>query len=133
MLALSIRQPFVELILRGLKPIEYRNRPTRIIGKRFWIYASQKKWSVAGGQWSVRKADNIVVPSELPPPWMLELAEALRILPADLPRGVIVGSAVIEKVTQGDNFYEWHLGEVERAKTLRKPKEHPQPMWFQPF
>jgi hypothetical protein len=51
----------------------------------------------------------------------------------DLPTGVIVGSTVIEKVTQGADFYEWHLGDIERAKKLRKPKGHPQPVWFNPF
>jgi predicted transcriptional regulator len=42
MRALSIRQPYAEFILRGIKTIEYRSRPTRIIGERFWIYASKK-------------------------------------------------------------------------------------------
>jgi len=32
MRALSIRQPYAELILRGIKPIEFRSRPTKIIG-----------------------------------------------------------------------------------------------------
>ena len=41
MRALSIRQPYAELILRGIKPIEFRSRPTKIIGERFYIYASQ--------------------------------------------------------------------------------------------
>ena len=41
MLALSIRQPYAELILRGIKTVEYRTRPTRIIGERFYIYASK--------------------------------------------------------------------------------------------
>ena len=41
MLALSIRQPYAELILRGVKTIEYRSRPTRKIGERFYIYASK--------------------------------------------------------------------------------------------
>jgi predicted transcriptional regulator len=45
MRALSIRQPFAELILRGIKTIEYRTRPTRIIGERFYIYASKKLFS----------------------------------------------------------------------------------------
>ena len=35
MRALSIRQPYAELILRGIKTIEYRSRRTRIIGERF--------------------------------------------------------------------------------------------------
>jgi predicted transcriptional regulator len=42
MRALSIRQPYAELILRGIKPIEFRSRPTRIIGERFYIYAGQQ-------------------------------------------------------------------------------------------
>jgi hypothetical protein len=42
MRALSIRQPYAELILRGVKTIEYRSRPTRLIGQRFYIYAAKK-------------------------------------------------------------------------------------------
>ena len=47
MRALSIRQPCAELILRGtcgeqIKPIELRSRSTKIIGERFYIYASQQ-------------------------------------------------------------------------------------------
>ena len=34
---------------------------------------------------------------------------------------------------RGDDFYEWHLTEVERVKTFRKPRGHPQPVWFKPF
>ena len=41
MRALSIRQPYAELILRGEKTIEYRSRPTKIIGERFYFYASK--------------------------------------------------------------------------------------------
>jgi hypothetical protein len=37
MRALSIRQPFAELILRGIKTAEYRTRPTGIVGERFQI------------------------------------------------------------------------------------------------
>ena len=34
MRALSIRQPYAELILRGIKTAEHRTRPTRIGGQR---------------------------------------------------------------------------------------------------
>jgi hypothetical protein len=47
MRALSIRQPCAELILRGIKTIEYRSRPTRIIGERFYIYGSKRAGRVA--------------------------------------------------------------------------------------
>jgi hypothetical protein len=36
-------------------------------------------------------------------------------------------------VTRGSKYFEWHLGGIERAKKLRKPKGHPQPVWFTPF
>lgn len=39
--AISIRQPFVELILRGLKKREYRSKPTNI-RERVYLYASLK-------------------------------------------------------------------------------------------
>ena len=38
---LSIRQPYVELILRGKKRQEYRSRPTHIRG-RVYLYAGIK-------------------------------------------------------------------------------------------
>ena len=136
MRALSIRQPWAELILRGVKTIEYRSRPTRIIGERFHIYASrqmavgsgQKRPEGAAGVWSA----DLAMPGEGPPAWMWALAE--QMVGADLPRGVIVGSAVIESVTTGDGGgFRWHLIDVERAATLRKPSRHPQPAWFRPF
>ena len=40
MLALSIRQPSAELILRGIKTVELRSRSTTIIGERFYLYAA---------------------------------------------------------------------------------------------
>ena len=80
MRALSLRQPYTELILRGIETVEYRSRPTRIIGERFYIYATKKKWPV-------NTADNIVMPTELLPPWTLELANALKLFPHELPTG----------------------------------------------
>ena len=77
--------------------------------------------------------DNIEVPAppDGPEPWMIELAKMLIL--KDLPTGVIVGSASIREVVKGDSPYEWHLTDVERAKRFRKPKGHPQPVWFTPF
>ena len=76
-------------------------------------------------------ADNIEVPGAGPQPWMLELAQMLIL--KDLPTGVIVGTASIKQVVKGDSLYEWHLTDVERVKKMRKPKGHPQPVWFTPF
>jgi hypothetical protein len=96
MRALSIRQPYAELILRGIKTAELRSRPTRIIGQRFHIYASLKRASVEELRvWS----RDLAMPDDRLPGWMLELAEQMKLIPPglELPTGVIVGSAVIER------------------------------------
>jgi predicted transcriptional regulator len=155
MRALSIRQPYAELILRGIKPIEFRSRPTKRIGERFYIYASRQwaegKLFLEGCRLKVQSdecrvqnedrlrvtSDNLEVPKAVPQPWMLELARMLIL--KDLPTGVIVGTASIKEVVKvpstssGQALYEWHLTDVERVKKLRKPKGHPQPVWFTPF
>ena len=130
MRALSIRQPYAELILRGIKTAELRSRPTRVVGERFLIYACKARPPAAGaGVWS---AD---LRAGSPPGWMIELAEQVRMIEpgAVLPTGVIVGSAVIEGVSRAGDVYRWHLTDVERATKLRKPTGHPQPVWFRPF
>jgi hypothetical protein len=125
MQALSIRQPFAELILRGTKTKEYRSRPTQRIGERFFIYASKGR-AVASSKLLVvgektedkgqRAAEHLLETSNqqlattpwstdlsvaTPPGWLVELWEQVRIIEAEeheeWPRGVIVGSAVIER------------------------------------
>src|SRR3954468_18261555 len=96
---LSIRQPFAELILRGVKTVEYRSRATRIVGERFLVYASKSPARGARGRiWSGDLS--MPAPADVPE-WMLELARQVAMIPPDLelPTGVIVGSAVIERVT----------------------------------
>jgi hypothetical protein len=134
--ALSIRQPFAELILRGQKTIEYRSRPTKIVGERFWIYATKGKSrpdSLPGGGFS----HDLALPIDVPP-WVRELSLGLKLFRGlDLPRGLVVGTAVIEKVTPPptgeEGLWQWHLAEVERLTTPRVPTNHPQPAWFRPF
>jgi hypothetical protein len=136
MRALSIRQPYAELILRGIKTVEYRTRATRIIGERFYLYASKGKVKPASKPvWS----RDLSMPDDKLPRWMIELAEQIRMVEAGalLPTGVIVGSAVIDRVTRvddgDDGFFRWHLTGVERITHHRKPTGHPQPVWFKPF
>jgi predicted transcriptional regulator len=108
MRALSIRQPYAELILRGIKTIEYRSRPTKIIGERFYIYAS-RKWAGVNGH------------------------DAAGIAEGEAPTGVIVGTAIIRKCIKNCDGYEWHLSGVKRMKRPRKVKGQPQPVWFRPW
>jgi predicted transcriptional regulator len=146
MLALSIRQPFAELILRGIKKVEYRSRRTSVVGERFWIYAS-KKLAVGSGPLAdfgelSRAEKNKIWSDDLAaagvPGWLAELAEQVGMIgPRELgtlPTGVVVGSAVIESVSQIDSeTFGWKLADVRRARKLRKPSGHPQPVWFRPF
>ena len=110
MRALSIRQPYAEEILRGIKTIEYRTRSTQIIGKRFYIYAP--KLPAVGEEKRFAKLG-------------CELG--------DLPVGVLVGTAKIARCTGEPPNCEWHLTDVKRLKHPRKPKRMPQPVWFTPF
>lgn len=108
MRALSIRQPYAEQILRGVKTIEYRSRATKNIGERFFIYAARKPGDLEGFA---------VLDCEL----------------GELPTGLIVGTATIAKCTRNNGHYEWHLADVKRLEHPRKPRRMPQPVWFKPF
>ncbi|MDB5318878.1 MAG: hypothetical protein JWN40_509 [Phycisphaerales bacterium] len=102
MRALSIRQPYAELILRGIKTVEYRSRSTRIIGERFHIYASKgtatKRRSDRATKWKTGIWSNELGVEPLPA-WMIELAEQVGMIEAGalLPTGVIVDTASTQK------------------------------------
>ena len=138
--ALSIRQPYAELILRGVKTVEYRTRPVRgrLIGRRFAIYAP--------GKWADLDGDELLdwsaLTAVLSHPRKGERGPDFR----GLPRGVLVGSAVIshcsppppeiEAPEDGEipfgHCWRWHLKAVRRWKRPRKLSKgiRPQPVWF---
>ena len=107
MTALSIRQPYAELIMRFEKRFEYRSQPTHK-RERVYIYASKTPGD---------KRD----------------FEDLGIRPGDLPTGVLIGTVEITGCTGVPGDYEWQLANPERLSELIKPKKHPQPVWFIPF
>ncbi|MHB8390846.1 MAG: ASCH domain-containing protein [Acidobacteriaceae bacterium] len=105
--ALSIRQPFAELILRGKKKYEYRSIPTNI-RERVYVYASKKSGPEKG--------------------WKDSGFE-----PRSLPTGVLVGSMVIVGCQGNSGDYAWKLAHPKRLKRKIKPTNQPQPVWFRPF
>ena len=126
MRALSIRQPWAELILLGHKTIEVRSKRTNL-RERVFIYAGL----------------NRIEPAE-----EARIAQEFGIDVNGLPRGVLVGTVKIEgclplkqddsqaacfKITETHGFYAWLLARPERAENLVKPKNQPQPMFFNPF
>lgn len=108
--ALSIRQPHAEAVMRGVKTTEYRSGPTKSRG-RIYIYASLGRYS-AGDE------------AEMMADYGIDVVSC-----DDLPRGVLIGTAELYDCDDG----EWYLRKPERAARKRKPKNHPQPVWFKPF
>lgn len=117
--ALSIRQPWAELILRGAKTIECRSRRTSVRG-RVWVYAARS-------------------PATTEP--LLPLAGV-----NGLQRGVVIGSVEIVDCRQlrpSDSSaaclnvdfdgYAWLLASPTRLRVPRAPTRHPQPVFFFPF
>ena len=107
MRALSVRQPYAELIMRGDKKVEYRSKPTNI-RERVYIYAAKR-------------------------PGKVEAFEAAEVQPAELPTSVLVGTLEVVGCTGEPGAYEWHLANPERLCEPREPERHPQPAWFYPF
>lgn len=105
-LALSVRQPFAEQIMRGTKKIEYRNILTRIRGT-VYIYASKTP--------------------------KLEAYEKMKIEPGTFPVGVLIGTVEIVDCKEEWGEFHWILANPKRLKTLIAPEGHPQPVWFKPF
>jgi hypothetical protein len=107
--ALSIRQPFVEQILRGQKLIEFRNRPTEI-RERVYIYASRS-------------------PSRDEPAW-----RAVGMPIGSLPVGAVLGSVEIVgcRFNGRAGTYEWLLRASKRLRHPLIPRNHPQPVFWRP-
>jgi predicted transcriptional regulator len=124
--ALSVRQPWAELILRGKKTIEVRTLPLNK-RERVHIYASL---------------------GATDPDACAAVERAHRIDIERLPRGVLVGTVEIVgcrplvrgdsaaagfEIEETDGRYAWLLARPERAEVIVKPARHPQPVFFRPF
>lgn len=106
MRALSIRQPYVERILRGEKKVEYRSWPTRYRGK-VYIYAAKTLVNLPGHHDSLD--------------------------PMTLPRGVIVGTMEIVDCQRGEQYFEWQLAQPVRFPKPLSTQAMPQAGFFFPF
>ena len=106
--AISIRQPYVELILRGKKKFEYRSTPTRI-RERVYIYASLRA-DGTDSQWRLAGAER-----------------------GDLPTGRIVGTVeIIDCSRDGQDGYKYGLKAPKRLRTHLSARNQPQPKFWIP-
>ncbi|WP_166819846.1 ASCH domain-containing protein [Thalassoroseus pseudoceratinae] len=125
-IALGIRQPWAELILRGIKTIEVRSSHTRQRGT-IYVYASKKISNNAAADLMVEEHG-------------LDLDE--------LPRGVIVGTVqIVDSVatrpqdedqaclppTLLDGKFGWRLQDASRLEEPLTPRFLPYGVWFYPF
>lgn len=111
--ALSIRQPWVEQILRGQKKVEWRSRNTHIRGT-VYLYAGMGRY---------------------PAKDEIEIQEDVGFEIDDLPRGLIVGTIDVVgcDYNQKKGLYGWELANPKRLKNHLKPTRQPTPAWFYPF
>jgi len=107
--AISIRQPYVELILRGEKRKEFRSVRTTVRGRVF-LYAS-------------------VSPADDPAYWRKVGKE-----PGELPTGRIVGTVEVVDCVWDRRYDCWAyvLARPRRIRPYRAVKNQPQPVWWRP-
>ncbi len=106
--AISIKQPFVELILQGKKKDEFRTIPTKI-RERVYLYASSK-------------------PRTEPKLWR----RAKRKI-GDLPCGLIVGSVeIMECKYLGKGKYAYVLRNPRRLRKYLMAKNRASPVFWRP-
>jgi hypothetical protein len=125
-LALGVRQPWVELILRGIKTVEVRSQDTRVRGT-IYLYASRKL-------------------SELPA--ALEVARQHELDCQTLPAGLLVGSVEIADTRQArandaaascvpasllKKQFAWELCNPQRFAAPVPVRFLPYGIWFYPF
>lgn len=125
-IALGIRQPWAELILRGVKSIEVRSQPTNVRGT-IYVYAA-KKWSnfedalVAAEQYDIDAATG-------PYGLIVGQVDVVDVRPAaatDAP------AACVSRDTLA-NQYAWVLANPIRFTEPIRPRFLPYGVWFYPF
>ena len=125
-IALGVRQPWAELLLRGTKSIEVRSRPTNVRGP-IYIYTSKVFATEEFASDAIAKHEVDI---------------------QDCVRGMLIGSIEIEdcrlcvKEDAAFSCVPWEIMNGKYAWTMRNPKRFAEPVsvrflpygiWFYPF
>ncbi len=126
LIALGIRQPWAELILRGIKTVEVRSLPTRVRGP-IYLYTSQKLADIPAAVEAVR--NHGLNPEALTLGRIVgtvEIVDSRPCTPAD-----VRPSCVPEPLLNGRNG--WVLQNPQRLDDPLRPRFLPYGVWFYPF
>lgn len=125
-IALGIRQPWAELILRGIKTLEIRSQNTRLRGT-IYIYASKKVSALAAARDAARahSLDLVVLPRGLLV-GSVELHGSRQATSADAVRAVVP-----EALVKGQ--FAWELQNARRFPEPAQVKYLPFGVWFYPY
>ena len=124
--ALGIRQPWAELILRGIKTIEIRSSQTKIRGP-IYVYASKKLAKTPHAEQAAEEAGIDV--EELPTGVLVGTVEIVDSFPVNQKH--VAASGVPATILHGK--YGWELAKPKRLQKLIVPDYLPYGVWFYPF
>lgn len=125
-IALGVRQPWVELILRGVKTIEIRSLDTRVRGP-IYLYASKKFSELPAARVAVREYD-LDFPG-LPAGQLVgsvEISDTRPAVPGDA-HAACVPAAVLKQQ------FAWELRNPVRFAAPVPVRFLPYGVWFYPF
>jgi hypothetical protein len=125
-IALGVRQPWVELILRGVKTIEIRSLDTRVRGL-IYLYASKKFSDLPAARVAAREHE-LDVP-RLPAGLLVgsvEISHTRRAVPGDT-RAACVPAALLKQQ------FAWELRNPVRFAAPMPVRFLPYGVWFYPF
>lgn len=125
-IALGIQQPWIELILRGIKTIELRNMSTRQRG-RIYLYASRRPSKHPAAPQAIEQHGLSL--DELPAGVLVgsvEIVDVVRALPEHAEAACVAASLLTKT-------YGWVLARPERFKVPVAIEYLPYGVWFYPF
>ena len=125
-IALTIQQPWAELILRGIKSIEIRSVP---VGMRttIYLYTSQKLSSIPAATAAIRK--NNIPLEELSRGQIVGTVDIIDCQPCT--REDAAAACVPWKLIKGQ--YSWKLANPRQFESPLQSPRIPYGMWFYPF
>lgn len=125
-IALGIRQPWAELILRGIKTVEVRSLDTKQRGT-IYVYASKKLADQSFAETAIQKYDLDV--ESLPRGVLVGTVEIIETGPADEDEE----SAACVPAEYLDGRFAWRLANAARLEPPVAPRFLPYGVWFYPF